>query len=306
MTTALKRHPNVPLRAWPFDERAWKAQYQAGQFTMEGGEPYAIPKLPGGWEIREGKAVRPGVQFEKKVYGREDLPPELREVYDRLSRDEMKQLYRATTGHDLHFSVQGNLYARQFHAGWADPITGAIAPPPDLTMQSLYKTHFRGEHECRLGEKCPKVIWGDWNAASIALSRVKGWTEDLGWLSGGLVTDAFVSEIVDELVSATGTEFADFDFHEVGTATTAENNDHTALQTTSGIARVTGTPTDADPDYQNVGTITADASETWEEHGLFNNSTGAAMMDRSLTGGQAVVSSDQVEYTYTLTVNPEV
>ncbi|KKL24278.1 hypothetical protein LCGC14_2416890, partial [marine sediment metagenome] len=54
-----------------------------------------------------------------------------------------------------------------------------------------------------------------------------------------------------------------------------------------------------------AGVITADATETWEEEGLFNNTAGAALMDRSLTGGQAVNSSDQVEYTYELTKNPE-
>jgi hypothetical protein len=158
---------------------------------------------------------------------------------------------------------------------------------------------------CRLGALCP-ASGTSWAVFRLQIESAVGFVEDLGWLANALVTDAFVSEIVDELVSTTGTEFADFDFHEVGTSATAENNNQTALVATSGIARATGAPTDADPDYVNVATITADATETWEEHGIFNNSTSVAMMDRNLTGGQAVNSSDQVEYSYTLTVNPEV
>ena len=132
-----------------------------------------------------------------------------------------------------------------------------------------------------------------------------GFTENCGWVSGGKVTDAFVSEVIDELVSTAGTEFADFDFHEVGTSAQGEDNNDTALIATTGIARATGAPTDSDPIYQNVGTITADATETFEEHGLFNNVSGAALLDRSTTGGQAVTSSDQVEYTHQTTINPE-
>ena len=171
-------------------------------------------------------------------------------------------------------------------------------------LEKLLRPQVR-DHECRL-PTCPADVWPDFRRDALPrLRSLRGFVEDLGWLSGALVTDAFVSEIVDELVSATATEFADFDFHEVGTNSAAENNDHTALQTSSGIARATGSPTDSDPDYDNAGTITADATETWEEHGLFNNSTSVALMDRNLTGGQAVNSSDQITYTLSVTVNPE-
>lgn len=119
----------------------------------------------------------------------------------------------------------------------------------------------------------------------MMLLNLEGFTENLGLLSAGLVTTAIVSEEIDELVSAASSEYADFDFAEIGTNPAAENNTHTALQTSSGIARVAGTPTDSDPIFPSVATITADATESWEEHGIFNNLTGAAMMDRSLTGG---------------------
>jgi hypothetical protein len=200
-----------------------------------------------------------------------------------LDPDLPQQYYVATLGHDLHVSKFAELYGTHWHQGWADPFTGESEAVLDITWETWQKTH------------------PDWPVPSGLL----GFAEYLGLLSAAKVTDAFVSEEVDELVSATGTEFADFDFHEVGTDATAEDNNHTALIATSGIARATGTPTDSDPIYQNVGTITADATETWQEHGLFNNSTGVAMMDRNLTGGQAVNSSDQVQYTYQNTLAPE-
>lgn len=201
----------------------------------------------------------------------------LREITRRLDADIIYRYFQLVVGHDVHVSMRATLRGTHWHRGWADPFTGEHAPAPDPTF-----------------ETCP------WLATTDG-----GFAEWLGLLSAGLVTDAFVSEIVDELVSATASEFADFDFHEVGTNAAIENNDHTALQTSSGIARATGSPTDSDPVYDNSGTITADATESWEEHGLFNNSTGAAMMDRNQTGGQSVESSDQVQYDYSLTVNPE-
>lgn len=309
MVTSLpKRHPVVPDRALAFSERDAAVQVQRGIYTVERGERIALPidhvKRPHDfkgrrlWERdREGRVFRPGVRMQPHGFTVQ------RRVLE-FARDHVHEsipywYYLATLGHDLHVSTWGNLYARHWHNGWANPFTGEVAPALDPTFATLFATHYV-EHACDL-PACPK----DLGITLDMLQGLRGFTETLGWLSGGKVTDAFVSEEIDELVSTTGTEYADFDFHEVGTSNTAENNNDTALVATSGIARATGTPTDADPIYRNVATITADASETWQEHGLFNNSTSVALMDRSLTGGQAVVSSDQVEYTYELTKNPE-
>lgn len=239
---------------------------------------------------------------------------------DNVHQDVPVRYYTATLGHDNHVSTYADLYAKHWHTGWASPFddgTGnTLQGPLDPDFTTFFATHWRDNRQeqhdhwatCRLGSMCPAI--GQTSPASKAalletMRRQRGFIENLGWLSGAKVTSAFVSEEIDELVSATASEYADFDYHEVGTSSTAESNAHTALQTTSGIARATGTPTDADPIYQSVATITADATETWEEHGIFNNSSGAAMMDRNLTGGQAVVPSDQVQYTYQLTKNPE-
>lgn len=133
-----------------------------------------------------------------------------------------------------------------------------------------------------------------------------GWWENVGRVSSGKVTTAFRDFEIDQLIAET-TAYGDFKFHEVGTSTAAEANTQTALTTTTGIARVTGTQVEAAADqYQSVATVTADTTETWGEHGIFNASTSGTMMDRSLISPTvAVVASDTVQFTYTLTKNAE-
>ncbi len=132
-----------------------------------------------------------------------------------------------------------------------------------------------------------------------------GWYEDLGIVSQGKVTTAFRDFLSDQL-RTDSTAIGDFKYHEVGTSATAESNAHTALQTTTGIARVTGTQAGTAPDYVSVATVTADTTETWQEHGIFNASTVGTMMDRSLISPTvSVVASDTVQFTYTLTMAAE-
>jgi len=179
--------------------------------------------------------------------------------------------YNLVIGHDLHISVWSELYLRRYHYGQADPFTG--------------------RRELAL-------VNGVWK---------EGWWENCGLRSRGKVTVAFRDFEVDQLQVETAA-YGDFKFHEVGLSTTPENNTHSALQTTSGIARATGTQaegTTADI-YKSVGTITADTTETWEEHGIFNASTGPTMMDRSLiVPNVSVVNLDDVEFTYQITKNAE-
>lgn len=281
----------MPLRATALSPIRQELQIQRGLYTVERGEPLALPcdnihtpeiyldrsfwvKSRLGVHRRGVRATPYGSAFQRKA---------LDWLRDNVDSRIPYWYYLATLGHDLHVGTFANLYGAHWHAGWADPFSGESRGPIDPTFETLVKTH------------------PDWPVPYGA----RGFIENLGWLCGAKVTTAFVSEEIDELVSATGTEYADFDFHEVGTSSAAESNAHTALTTTTGIARATGSPTDADPIYRNVGTITADTTETWQEHGIFNNSTGAAMMDRNLTGGQSVASPDQVQYTYELTKNPE-
>lgn len=279
-------------------------------FVVQRGERFAIPAdrltEPTIFQSRDlwrqtasGQVYRPGAKARPTEFGIQRKL--LAWANEHISPDFSYRYYLAALGHDLHVSTYANLYAKHWHRGWANPFNpDKIEGSLDPTFETLFKTH-EGDHDCRLGGNCPAST----GVLRADLSRLGGFVEHLGWLSGGKVTTVFVSEEIDELVSATGSEYADFDFHEVGTSSTAESNAHTALQATSGIARATGTPTDADPIYRSVATVTADATETWQEHGIFNNTTGAALMDRSLTGGQAVNNLDTVQYTYELTKNSE-
>lgn len=133
-----------------------------------------------------------------------------------------------------------------------------------------------------------------------------GWLENVGRVSRGKVTTAFRDFEIDNLI-ADSTTYGDFKYHEVGTSATAEANTDTALVTTSGIARVAGTQVEASASvYRSVATVTADTSETWQEHGIFNTTSGATLMDRSLISPTvAVVASDTVTFTYELTKSAE-
>jgi hypothetical protein len=129
-----------------------------------------------------------------------------------------------------------------------------------------------------------------------------GWTENLGRVSTGKVTNAFRDFEIDNLITDS-TSYGDYRYHEVGTSAAAEANTQTALTTTTGIARVSGTQVEFAADtYQTVATVTADTAESWQEHGIFNSATAGVMMDRSLISPVvAVVASDTVTFTYSLT-----
>ena len=302
MPATLKRTVERAHSRLPLTESLGEAQVARGLYTSQRGVAVPIPvddlRAPEVFQnrklwVRDANGIhRPGANFMPMYAGVNSRQKRiLGWLRDHVSERIPHLYYQAVLGHDLHVSTWARLYGQHWHRGWANPFEPEVNHAP---LDPMFT------HDCE-DDVCPIRD----NPIPLAMMDHWGFVEDLGLLSQGKVTDAFVSEEIDELVSATASEYADFDSHEVGTDNTAENNNDTALGVTSGIARVAGTPTDSDPIYQSVGTVTADATETWEEHGLFNNTTGAALMDRSLTGGQAVNSSDQVQYTYQLTKNPE-
>lgn len=134
-----------------------------------------------------------------------------------------------------------------------------------------------------------------------------GWLENLGRVSRGKVTTAFRDLEAGYLVTDS-TAYGDFKFHRPGTGTTAEANTQTGLTTDAGL-EATGNQTNPTAStYQTVATVTADSTETWEEHQLRNatGATGGTMMDRSLISPNvAVVNLDTVQFTYVLTKNAE-
>lgn len=294
MVTA--RHPSRPTSAVALTERQAEIQHQRGLYTVQRGEPIPIPvdhlKRPTVFLNREmwrqdeqGRVFRPGTRFQAPAM--EWQARALAWARDHVHPDIPAMYYRVVLGHDQHISTWGELSARHFHAGWANPFN------PEKVDRPIAQYY---EHDC---DKPFCALRGGGRLV------VPGFIEDCGWLSSNKVTTAFRDLEAGYLVTDS-TEYGDFKYHEVGTDNTAEANSQTALIATTGIARATGTQTNPTAStYRSVGTITADTTETWQEHGLFNHSTSVTLMDRSLTGGQSVNNLDQVEYTYTLTKNAE-
>ena len=179
--------------------------------------------------------------------------------------------YQLALGHDLHVSTFAELYVRHFHYGQRDPFTGRLE-----------------YHEIR------------------GRGLVPGWWENVGRVSHGKVTTAFRTFEIGQLV-AESAEYGDYKFQRPGLSTQVESNADTALITDAGL-EATGTQVDADPIYRSVATVTADVTETWEEHSI-RSQTGVAagtMMDRSLISPNvSVVNLDTVEFTYEITKNAE-
>lgn len=132
--------------------------------------------------------------------------------------------------------------------------------------------------------------------------------EDYGLVSCKLVTTDFAEYVVDSLADSTTYPLDTFKQHQMGDDATAESNAHTDLQN-AREAKVAGNQQENGAQvYQTIATITATASYTVNEHGLFNNAANATgvMLDRNLVpNAPDVVADDSVEFTYELTVNAE-
>ncbi len=135
-----------------------------------------------------------------------------------------------------------------------------------------------------------------------------GWMENVGLVSRGKVTTEFRDFEVDQLQAETSA-YGDFKFHRPGTSAQAESNSDTGLIADAGL-EATGTQAEGSSAdiYKSVATVTADATETWQEHSIANatGAGGGELMDRSLISPTvSVVSSDTVEFTYEITKNAE-
>lgn len=117
------------------------------------------------------------------------------------------------------------------------------------------------------------------------------------------ITDAFVAYMVDSLQGTQG-NWVNFKYHDSGTGTDAEAVGNTGLGTPWGGARSVGTQTEdgAANKYKSVATTTYTGSFAITEHGLFNQSAGGTLMDRSVFAAINVVNGNQIEWTYVLTV----
>jgi len=136
----------------------------------------------------------------------------------------------------------------------------------------------------------------------IRVLRKDGVVEDKGIVCTHAVTDAFVAALVDTLQSSVAA-FSDYKYHDSGTGMNAEAAGDTALQTTCGETRTTGTQIEGATTniYKSVATHTYAGAYTITEHGLLNTLAGTGLMDRSVFTGIGVAIGDKIEFTYQLT-----
>ena len=127
----------------------------------------------------------------------------------------------------------------------------------------------------------------------------------LGTVGRRVVTNAGVAYMAQDFNAATGgADVSNFNYHDSGTGTNAENVTDTALQTAAGPARVAGTQSNpAGGQYRTVATITYAGTQAITEHGLFSASTVGTLWDRTVFSAINVNSGDSIQFTYTLTCN---
>lgn len=136
----------------------------------------------------------------------------------------------------------------------------------------------------------------------VTIIRANGQRVPLGCVGRRVVTNAGVGAIVDAFQNTF--ELENFNWHDSGTGSTAENVTDTTLVTPAGPARVSGTQSEpATNQYRSVATISYTGTANIVEHGLFSASSGGTLFDRTVFSAVGVNNGDSIQFTYTLTVN---
>lgn len=130
--------------------------------------------------------------------------------------------------------------------------------------------------------------------------------EDLGLQGVKEITAEFTKYLVDAMMDS-AIVMDDFDKHAQGDGSTAETDTQTALVSQQSTRR-TGSQTHGSTSniYKSVATITAIAAYTAIEHGIFDSMTATTdiLLDRTIVGSPPnLVTDDEVEWTYELTIN---
>ena len=152
----------------------------------------------------------------------------------------------------------------------------------------------------------PKNVLEVLGLLSAMVERKDGTFKDYGLVSVKSVTSAFAAYLVDAMTTS-GDAIDGFAFHKMGSGSTAENTNQTALITqqdgaVNGIAvSCHGATSDI---FMTIGTLTAGSAYGCREHGIFNASTGGVLLDRSLVTNIELALDDVVTWTYNLTITP--
>jgi hypothetical protein len=149
-----------------------------------------------------------------------------------------------------------------------------------------------------------------WVESELRLEHVTPYgAYDLGVVSRKVITDAGAAAVVNAFRNTFELEL--FNYHGLGTGSTAEAAAQTALVTelttqySTDNTRPTGTQSaPAANQYQSVATITVDAAVSITEHALFSQAAapGGQMWDRSVFAALALNSGDSIIATYIATV----
>ncbi len=169
------------------------------------------------------------------------------------------------------------------------------------TMRVAFVVGWLGYHLGHLYSKVfgAPVMLGRLDAV---IKRRDGSVINYGCVGYRVVTTAFVTFVVDQLQTETSV-FGDFKYHDSGVGVTAENVANTAIETTDGESRATGTQTESAANaYQSVATIAYTTTKAITEHGLFNDPTAGTLMDRTVFSAINVGNGDSIQFTYTLTL----
>lgn len=131
-------------------------------------------------------------------------------------------------------------------------------------------------------------------------------------LGRGVITVVLVNTMVSDAVNGSSVipTLARFKQMDSGTGITAATDGDTTLQTPTGIARVaaalsngqTATTGNHTAKLQYQGTITYNGPFAITEWGMFDLVSGGNMMDHRIFSAWNVVSTDSIQFTYTLSL----
>lgn len=136
------------------------------------------------------------------------------------------------------------------------------------------------------------------------VTHADGSITDYGLIGTRVVTTAFVTALATYMYDGSGPVPTAFDYHASGTGTTAEANGDTAMETDSGVSRVSGTASNPSAGvYRSVGTMSYTSTLAITEHGLFSAATSGTLLDRTVFSAINVVNGDSIQFTYSLTIS---
>lgn len=124
------------------------------------------------------------------------------------------------------------------------------------------------------------------------------------------VTTAFAEFVAAQLITETSA-FGDFKYHHSGEGVVAENITDTGLGTPREDARNVGTQVQGATTvgYKSIATTTYTGTWAITEQGIFNTAgaggppvTGGVLMDRHVFAAINVISGNQIEWTYEITI----